>query len=260
MKIFILGDLEGAAGVVDFRQQTYSDAKYYEQAKRLATLEVNALVEGALEGGATEIWFLDGHGPGGIDYELMHPEAQMIIGRPISAPWGLDSSFDALFLYGHHAMANTERGVLCHSWSSRSIANCWLNGELIGEIGFNAALAGAYGVPTVFISGDDTAIAEAQVYVPNIVSVMTKRGISQTSAVSLAPAKARELLRAAGRETMGKIHEIEPFTIDPPYEFITELLDEKGVDTKAKQAHVERLDSHKYKVVGETLIEIAQRR
>ena len=59
---------------------------------------------------------------------------------------------------------------------------------------------------------------------------------------------------------MGKIHEIKPFTIEPPYEFVTELLDEKGVDAKAKQAHVERLDSHKYKVVGDTLIEIAQRR
>ena len=134
MRIFILGDLEGAAGVVDFHQQTYSDAKYYEQAKRLSTLEVNALVDGVLEGGAQEVWFLDGHGPGGIDYELMHPEVQMIIGRPISAPWGLDESFDAFLLYGHHSMGNTERGVLCHSWSSRTIANCWLNGELMGRL------------------------------------------------------------------------------------------------------------------------------
>ncbi|MCZ6678289.1 MAG: M55 family metallopeptidase [Candidatus Poribacteria bacterium] len=260
MKIFILGDLEGTAGVVDFKQQTYSDAKYYEQAKRLATLEVNALVEGVLEGGAKEIWFLDGHGPGGIDYELMHAEVQMIIGRPIYAPWGLDESFDAFFLYGHHAMDNTERGVLCHSWSSRAIANCWLNGELIGEIGFNAAIAGSFGIPTVFISGDDTAIAEAQGYVPNIVSVMTKRGISRTSALSLAPVKARELLRTGGRKAMGKIDEIEPYTIEPPYEFITEMRDEKAVNAKAEREDVERLDSHKYKVVGETLIEIAQRR
>jgi len=260
MKIFILGDLEGTAGVVDFRQQTYSDAKYYEQAKRLATLEVNALVEGVLEGGATEIWFLDGHGPGGIDYELMHPEAQMIIGRPIFAPWGLDESFDAFFLYGHHSMANTERGVLCHSWSSRSIANCWLNGKLIGEIGFNAALAGSFGIPTVFISGDDTAVTEAKQYTPNIISVTTKKGISQTSALSLAPAKARDLIRAGGETAMEKIHEIKPFTVPPPYEFITERLSKEGVDAKVKQPLVERLNSHTYKVVGETLIEIAQRR
>ena len=32
-------------------------------------------------------------------------------------------------------------------------------------------------------AGDDTAIVETQGYVPNIVSVMTKKGLSQTSAV-----------------------------------------------------------------------------
>ena len=98
MRIFILGDLEGAAGVVDFHQQTYSDARYYDQAKRLSTLEVNALVEGALEGGAQEVWFFRWSTVrAGSTMKLMHPEAQMIIGRPISAPWGLDESFDAFF-------------------------------------------------------------------------------------------------------------------------------------------------------------------
>jgi D-amino peptidase len=260
MKIFILGDLEGAAGVVDFNQQTYSDGKYYEQSKRLATLEVNALAQGIFDGGAKEVWFLDGHGPGGIDYEPIHPEVQILIGRPLPAPWGLDESFDALFLYGHHAMENTERGVLCHSWSSRSIANCWLNGELIGEIGFNIALAGAFGVPTAFISGDEAAIAEARRYVPNIASVMTKKGVSRTSAVSLTPTKARELLRLGGREAIWRIGKIKPFTIDPPYEFVAEMRDEKAVEAKAKREGVERLDAYKYKVVGETLIEIAQKR
>ena len=157
-------------------------------------------------------------------------------------------------------MGNTERGVLCHSWSSRTIANCWLNGELVGEIGFNAAVAGSFGIPTVFISGDDTAIAETQRYVPNIVSVTTKKGLSQTSALSLAPVKARKLLQVGGRMAMEKIGKIEPFTINPPYEFITEMWEEKAVDAKSKRADVERLDSHRYKIVGDTLIEIAHRR
>ena len=52
MKVFILGDLEGTAGVVDFKSQTYSDAKYYEQTKRLAILEINALIDGVIAGGA----------------------------------------------------------------------------------------------------------------------------------------------------------------------------------------------------------------
>ena len=258
--MFILGDLEGTAGVVDFQRQTYSDAKYYEQSKRLATLEISALIDGILEGGASEVWFLDGHGPGGVDYELMHSEAKMVIGRPLVAPWGLDESFDALFLYGHHSMANTERGVLCHSWNSRAIANCWLNGDLIGEIGFNAALAGSFGVPTVFISGDDTAVTEMRVYVPNVTTVETKIGLSQTSAVSLSPLKSRQLHQEAGREAVEKVSEIQLFSIAPPYEFVTELLDVDSVSLKAKQPDVERVDTHKFKICSDTLVGIAQRR
>ncbi|MDP7133356.1 MAG: M55 family metallopeptidase, partial [Planctomycetota bacterium] len=97
-KIFILCDLEGTAGVVDFELQTYPTARYYDQAKRLASLEVNAVVDGILESGPTEIIILDGHGPGGINYELMHKEAKMMIGRPLPQPW-LDDSYDAIFLY-----------------------------------------------------------------------------------------------------------------------------------------------------------------
>ena len=94
---------------------------------------------------------------------------------------------------------------LCHSWSSRAIANCWLNGELIGEIGFNAAVAGSFGIPTVFISGDDTAIAETQQYVPNIVSVMTKKGLSQTQCVvALHPRKRENSCRIGGKDSDGE--------------------------------------------------------
>ena len=185
----------------------------------------------------------------------------MIIGRPISAPWGLDESFDAFFLYGHHSMGNTERGVLCHSWSSRAIANCWLNGELIGEIGFNAAVAGSFGIPTVFISGDDTAIAETQQYVPNIVSVMTKKGLSQTSALSLSPAKARELLQVGGKgQRWRKLGKLSRLLLIRLTNLSQSCWRKKRLMRRAKRADVERLDSHRHKIVGDTLIEIAHRR
>jgi len=39
MKIYIMTDLEGVAGVVDFKSQAYSDGKYFEKAKELLTEE-----------------------------------------------------------------------------------------------------------------------------------------------------------------------------------------------------------------------------
>ena len=260
MKVFILGDLEGTAGVVDFKSQTYSDAKYYEQTKRLAILEINALIDGVIAGGATEVWFLDGHGPGGIDYALMHAEAQMMIGRPISAPWGLDPTFDAMLLYGHHSMSNTNCGVLCHSWSSRTIDNCWLNGKLIGEIGFNISLAGEVEVPTIFVSGDNTTIAEAKEYVPDIASVETKVGLSQTSALSISPLKSQQLHREVGEMAMRLIGQIKPYDTQPPYTFKTQLLEATGLKAKAHQSHVEIVNDRTYQVRGQTLVEVARKR
>jgi len=72
MKVYIVSDLEGVAGVVDFKKQCMEDGAYYQQAINMATRELNALIEGVIEGGATEIFAWPGHGafPGGINVEL----------------------------------------------------------------------------------------------------------------------------------------------------------------------------------------------
>lgn len=232
MKIYVICDLEGVAGVIDHRQQCWFDGKYYEQARRLATLELNALVEGALEGGATEIAAWDGHGPfpGGIDAELVHPECELIMGAGGGGPAGLDSSYDALFQCGLHAMAGTPRAVLAHGgWQ--------LNGQQLGEIGMSSAIAGHHEVPCVFVSGDRAAAEEAQALVPNIQVAIVKEslsstvtGLSQSPAISLSPEKARDVIREAARQAMAKIGEIPPLRFDPPYTLRWHFTKSKSAD------------------------------
>ena len=62
MKIYIVCDLEGVAGVVDFKKQCMEDGAYYKQAIKMATKELNSLIDGAINGGATEIFAWPGHG------------------------------------------------------------------------------------------------------------------------------------------------------------------------------------------------------
>ena len=68
MKIYVVCDIEGTAGVVDFQCQCSFEGKYF-QPQRMATLELNSVIEGALEGGTTEIYAWPGHRsfPGGIE-------------------------------------------------------------------------------------------------------------------------------------------------------------------------------------------------
>jgi len=107
MKVYIICDLEGVAGVVDFKKQCMEEGAYYQQAIRIATLELNALVDGALEGGATEVYAWPGHGafPGGLDVEHLHPKCRLVMHAGDAGPAGYDESFDAMFLHGLHGMA-----------------------------------------------------------------------------------------------------------------------------------------------------------
>jgi D-amino peptidase len=264
MKIYVICDLEGVAGVVDHRQQCWLNGEYYEQARKLATLELNALVEGAIHGGATEIVAWDGHGnfPGGLDIELLHPECNLILGAGDGGPAGLNASFNAVFQLGLHSMAGTTRAVLSHSFMPNIVA-CWINGLKVGEIGMNCATAGQFGIPTVFISGDRAAADEARALIPNIESAIVKEGIAsevkglaQAPTLCLSPQKARDLIRDAAERAMAKVGTIAPFCIQPPYKVRTQFVEKKFADENASRPNVKRIDTTTIESEGMDLLSI----
>ncbi|MAE60622.1 MAG: aminopeptidase [Planctomycetaceae bacterium] len=262
MKLYILCDLEGAAGVVSFEQQVYADAPGLEDARRLSTLELNALVDGCVDGGADQIVVLDGHGVGGLTFELLHERAELIMGRPLRPPFELDASFDALLLHDHHTMNHAPTGVLCHSWSSQTVDECRLNDEPIGEIGVNAATAGYFGVPTIFVSGDRDTVAEARQYVPNIESAETKVGLSRTSAISVSTSEACRRHRESGRRAVERLShgQFKPFVIDGPFEFVTRYSSKQIADSRGPDSSLQRVDERTVRVTGDDLIDVLQRR
>ncbi|MGI8913896.1 MAG: M55 family metallopeptidase, partial [Chloroflexota bacterium] len=227
--IFILTDLEGPAMIFGFDQTRLPEAAgNMAQSKRLLTLEVNACVDGILDADPqAEVVVWDGHGSGGIDYELFHERAQLVAGRGVRAPYRLDGTFDALFFVGQHAMAGTPDAPLAHTYSSRTIEYYQLNGVPIGEFGLRATMAGTLcAVPTAFLSGDDKAVAEAQALVPELVGVTTKIGLGREAAQSLAPARAWELIRAGATAACRLVQagQIAPVRVPPPYRFEVRVL------------------------------------
>jgi D-amino peptidase len=229
VKIFILTDLEGPAMIFGFDQTRLPEAAdTMARSKRLLTLEVNACVDGILDfDPQAEVVVWDGHGSGGIDYELFHDRAELVAGRGVRAPYGLDASFDALFFVGQHAMAGTPDAPLAHTYSSRTVEYYTLNGVPIGEFGMRATMAGTlFDVPTTFLSGDDKAVAEAQALVPGLVGVATKVGLGREAARSLAPARSRELIRVGATAACGVVQEgqLASVRVPPPYRFEVRVL------------------------------------
>src|SRR5204862_3394617 len=66
MKVFIVSDMEGVAGIVKWQQTDGAQEKdSYKEGRVLYTEEINAAVRGANAAGAKEIVVMDCHGAGG---------------------------------------------------------------------------------------------------------------------------------------------------------------------------------------------------
>ncbi len=231
MKIYIHTDLEGAAMVSRWDQTRRGEATPESRAlaMKLMTWELNAAVDGILDvdsGAEVIVW--DGHGGGGIDILEFHANAKLISRSSlIGPPYCTDDSFDALFFVAQHAMAGTAKANLCHTYSGKMVEYYKINGKPVGEFGARAIMAGTFGIPTVFISGDDKAVAEAKALVPGIHGAVVKEGLDVELAVHLSPKASQELIRRIAAEAVKEIDCISPVKMDPPY--VQEIKVKSGV-------------------------------
>ena len=74
------------------------------------------------------------------------------------------------------------------------VRNMYINDVNIGELGFNAYVAGYFGVPVIMVAGDDGACREAEALIPGIVTAAVKQSISRSAVKTLHPTKAHALL------------------------------------------------------------------
>jgi len=256
MKAYIMTDLEGVAGVQRWAQ-TREPGPLKEQAMRLLTAEVNAAVDGILDVAPdADIVVWDGHGNGGLDVEQLHPAARLIPRGPISPPYYLEEGFDALYFVGQHAMAGTPDAPLSHTYSSRSIDYYKLNGVAMGEFGCRAALAGSLGIPTVFLSGDDKAVAEAQALIPALHGASVKQGRGIEMAIHLSPQRAQELIRQTISEATRHLADIPPFTIEPPYAQEIRVLKNVDVTSYRRRPGVEQLDDRTFRLRSDDICDL----
>lgn len=239
MKIAIMTDLEGVAGVLDSVNWCNPDSRYYEVAKQLLTAEVNAAVEGFRAGGIDEFQVIDGHGWGGIDIRTINDHVEYARGWPDRWPFGLDQSFDAVAWVGQHAKAGTEKAHLAHT-QNFSYVDLSVNGVSIGEFGQFAFCAAELGIPSIFGSGDEAFTKEAAALIPGIETAAVKRGVTSgageecnaeqyrmrnTGAVHIPPGRACRLISAGARRASERFvdGEFKVVRLDPPYESVTRL-------------------------------------
>ncbi len=232
VKVYISADLEGVAGVVD-NTQASPTGRDYALGRRLMIAEVNAAIAAAFEAGASEVIVNDSHwDQTNLEPDKLDPRARLITGapKPYGMMQGLDDSFAAVMFIGYHPRGSTADGVLDHTYSSE-LKVVRLNGQEVGEYGLNAALAGHYGVPVIFISGDRAATEQAKEFIPGVEVAAVKQGIGRTAALTLPPEVARQLIADGVKRAMARRSEIKPVSLRSPITLEIELSNTRQADS-----------------------------
>lgn len=205
MKLYISFDMEGISGVVDWDQATGA-GRDYEIGVGLTLDEINAAIDGAVAGGATEIIVNDSHWKmRNIDPSDLHGSASYISGshKPMYMMQGLDESFDMVFFVGYHGAISGESSVLSHTYNPSVFYKVELNGVEVGESGINALVASAHGVPIGLVTGDSITKEQAKAVIPAEM-VVVKESISRFAAYNLHPRVAHKLIYEAAANVMAQ--------------------------------------------------------
>lgn len=259
-KLYISADMEGVVGAVT-GDQLGPGGFEYARFREFMTREVLAVIRGARAEGVTEFVISDSHGNGqNLLLELLPEDVTVVRSwpRPLGMMEGIDSTFDAAVFVGYHAGTTNPRGVRAHTFSSARLADVRLNGRSVSEGGFNAAIAGHFGVPVILVTGDDAAVEEVATVVGDIERAVVKWTISFHAARTLTPEAAYRLIEERTRAALRRRPEFRPLRLSTPVTLDVRFKHYRPSQVLAWLPVVERTDAHSIRYVGADLLDVSR--
>jgi len=260
MKVVILTDLEGPAGVNGRSDGIGNTMLNKPTADQALVNEVNAVCEGLVAAGADEIVVVDGHGgSNSIDIFKLHSKARLYQIGDWSPMVYLDGTFDALVQLGAHSMQSAG-GYMCHTFNSHSVAGMKFNGEPIGEIGMGSYIAAYFGVPTIMVSGDDVACHEARALLGDDLEVVpTKASINRYTTVNYPVEEVYSNLRASAEKALRNVNNCPVLEMPESNELIVRFMCPNHLNGPIRLG-IEQLDEVTVRYTSDDFIELwAQR-
>lgn len=218
-RVFISVDMEGIGGITTLRQVTRGTDDY-AWARLLMTQEANAAIAGCADAGALKIVVSDSHGDMGniLPHEL-DPRAELVQGTP-KLPWsmmtGIEEGFTGAVFLGYHAASGTANAILDHTYTGW-FADIRVNGLSWNEAHLNAALAGTFHVPVLFVSGDEECCNQATAALPWVKAFATKTGFAAMSGRSKSPKTVQDATRRLVAEAVKHADRAQVWKPDPPF-------------------------------------------
>lgn len=204
MNVLIAADMEGIAGIEDYRDCLPSHPATYARGRRQMTDEVLVAIEALRAGGAEAIsvgdWHMVGTNverermPAGIEVrpiaDLALNEAEPSMAKAHGGP------LDAVAMIGHHAKTPSPKGFCSHTfiWGMEVL----LDGDSLSETQTYAQALAAEDIPILVAAGDRWLLEEMRDgELGSARLVTTKEGEGRARARSVEPADAHVALRGA---------------------------------------------------------------
>jgi D-amino peptidase len=251
VKVFIVSDMEGVAGIVKWQQTDGAKADVaYHEGRKLYTEEINAAVRGAKAAGATEIVVMDCHGAGehwsfnSLIPEDLDPACEFVVQQEWTEYTEfLEQGCDAALFIGMHAKAGTPDGVMSHTVSGQAWRELQFNGTSVGETGINAALCGTWDCPVLLVTGDEAVCREGRALLGDaLTTASVKSGLGRFSARNLTPARARELIEDGAKRALANLGAVAPYDPGKPCEIRIEFTTPDRLVEFRNRRGVEQLD------------------
>lgn len=218
MKFMIAVDCDGPACVVGDPGLALSNSRDMVFAREQATREADAAARALFDAGATQVVVWDNHGNGNnLVFDRLDQRCEVLLGTGFGRRFPmLDESYAGVLMIGYHAMEGTPGAVLAHTYSPDAYRFIRVNGQPVGEMALDAAVAGEVGVPLLFVASDDKGCREASLFMPWVATVATKQGYGRTCAFSKHPSIAAEEIYQVVRSAVARRSEMRPFTFEHP--------------------------------------------
>lgn len=237
LKVFISVDMEGIAGAVSAADVSPSGADY-PRFREIMTGEANAAIDGAFRAGATEVVVRDSHGrKQNLLPDQLDARARLLRGftsGPKNMMLGIDSTFGAAVFIGYHARAGTPNAIMAHT-SNGNVVDFSINGVSLPEGGYNALIAGLYGVPVVFVAGDRAVVEQVRALVGNIEAVAVKEAVEEGS-LGMSPRYAQEAIRRGVELGVRNRARATPYRLQPPYTMVLRVKEDRPLYPGAQKS------------------------
>lgn len=146
---------------------------------------------------------------------------------------GLDSTFSAVAFVGYHAKAGTPNAILEHT-STSNVVDFSINGVSLPEGGYNALVAGLYGVPVVFVAGDRAVVDQIRGLVGPIDGVAVKDEIGDASN-GMSPKAAQDEIRRTVQRAVTNRATAKPWKLTGPYTMVLKVKQERPLYAGAQR-------------------------